>query len=122
MGSTCRSSINARVCGSIGSTDGTACGTCGSDSAKRYPSPANATFPYSEILHCSAPAVLARWLEHAKLPILRRQRTLALVADERLFPVPPRGIPKADYAFYRSPLLEAGDLDRLYSELVLLPI
>ncbi|MBV8614356.1 MAG: hypothetical protein JOY66_11385 [Acetobacteraceae bacterium] len=84
--------------------------------------PASVTLPYSEILHCSAPAVLGRWLEHAKLPILRRQRTLALVADERLFPVPPRGIPKTDYALYRSPLLEAGDLDKLYSELVLLPI
>ena len=83
---------------------------------------ANAILPYSDILYCSAPSVLARCLEHAKLAILRRQRTLALVADERLFPVLPRGIRKTDYALYRSPLLEAGDLDRLYSELVLLPI
>ncbi|HJS86545.1 MAG TPA: acetoacetate--CoA ligase [Acetobacteraceae bacterium] len=84
--------------------------------------PQSVTFPYSEILHCSAPPLLARYLEQVKLPILRRQRTLALVADAHLFPKPPRGISKVDYALYRSPLLEAPDLDKLYSELVLLPI
>ncbi len=84
--------------------------------------PAVAKFPYSEILYCSAPSLLARYLEPVKLRILHRQRTLALVADERLFPVRPRGVPKRDYALYRSPLPEARDLDRLYSELVLLPI
>ncbi len=84
--------------------------------------PAGAKFPYSEILYCSAPPLLARYLEHVKLPVLKRQRTLALVADERLFPVRPRGIPKSDYALYRSPLLDGGDIDKLYSELVLIPI
>jgi acetoacetyl-CoA synthetase len=78
-----------------------------------------AKLPYSEILYCSAPSLLARHLEYVKLSILRRQRTLALAADERLFPVPPRGVPKRDYAVYRSPLLSARDLDKLYSEFVL---
>ena len=81
--------------------------------------PFRAKLPYSEILYCSAPSLLARHLEYVKLSILRRQRTLALAADERLFPVPPRGIPKRDYAVYRSPLLSARDLDKLYSEFVL---
>jgi len=83
---------------------------------------ADVRFPYSEVLHCSAPPLLARHLEHVRLAILRRQRTLALVADERLFPVRPRGILKTDHTYYRSPLLDAGALDKLYSELVLLPI
>jgi len=83
---------------------------------------ADVRFPYSEVLHCSAPPLLARYLEHVRLPILRRQRTLALVADQRLFPVRPRGILKSDHTFYRSPLLDAGTFDKLYSELALLPI
>ena len=78
--------------------------------------------PYSEILHCSAPQILARHLERIKLAILGRQRTAALVADMRLFPVRPRGIVHRKLTCYRSPLFEAGDLDRLYSEIVLLPI
>jgi acetoacetyl-CoA synthetase len=78
--------------------------------------------PYSEILHCSEPRLLARHLERVKLAILRRQRTAALVADARLFPVRPRGMAHRKPTCYRSPLFDAGDLDRLYSELVLLPI
>lgn len=83
---------------------------------------ADVRFPYSEVLHCSAPPLLAQHLEHVRLAVLRRQRTLALVADQRLFPVRPRGILKSDHTFYRSPLLDAGTLDKLYSELVLLPV
>ena len=48
--------------------------------------------PYSDILHCSAPELLSRHLERVKLAILRRQRTAALVAEARLFPVRPRGV------------------------------
>jgi acetoacetyl-CoA synthetase len=78
--------------------------------------------PYSDILHCSAPALLSRHLERVKLAILRRQRTMALVAEARLFDVQPRGMRLPMSTCYRSPLLAASDLDRLYSEIVLLPI
>jgi acetoacetyl-CoA synthetase len=84
--------------------------------------PTDVKFPYSEVLHCSLPPLLTRYLVHIKRSILCRQRTLALVADERLFPVRPRGILKRDYALYRSSLLGTGDVDKLYSEIVLLPI
>jgi acetoacetyl-CoA synthetase len=49
-------------------------------------------FADSDILHCSSPELLARHLERAKLAILRRQRTAALAAEARLFPVRPRGM------------------------------
>jgi acetoacetyl-CoA synthetase len=78
--------------------------------------------PYSDILHCSAPELLSRHLERVKLAILRRQRTAALVAEARLFPVRPRGVMLSLRSCYRSPLLAAGDLDRLYSEIALLPV
>jgi acetoacetyl-CoA synthetase len=78
--------------------------------------------PYSDILHCSAPELLSRHLERVKLAILRRQRTAALVAEARLFPVRPRGVMHPLRTCYRSSLLAAGELDRLYSEIVLLPI
>nr|WP_249158261.1 acetoacetate--CoA ligase [Bradyrhizobium jicamae] len=78
--------------------------------------------PYSDILYCSAPELLSRHLERIKLAILRRQRTAALVAEARLFAVRPRGLVRPQPTCYRSPLLAAGDVDRLYSELVLLPI
>lgn len=81
-----------------------------------------APIPYSDVLHCSAPALLSRHLERVKLAILRRQHTMALVAEARLFDVQPRGIRLSMSTCYRSPLLTAGELDRLYSELVLLPI
>lgn len=77
---------------------------------------------YSEILHCSAPHLLARHLERVKLAILRRQRTAVLVADARLFPTRPRGPINEKHTYYRSPLFDAGHIDKLYSELVLLPI
>ncbi|MGY4506332.1 acyl-coenzyme A synthetase/AMP-(fatty) acid ligase/acyl carrier protein [Bradyrhizobium sp. GM24.11] len=78
--------------------------------------------PYSDILHCSAPELLLRHLERVKLAILRRQRTTALVAEARLFPVRPRGLMLPLRTCYRSSLLAVGDIDRLYSEIVLLPV
>lgn len=78
--------------------------------------------PYSDILHCSAPELLSRHLERVKLAILRRQRTAALVAEARLFAVRPRGMMLPLRTCFRSSLLAAGELDRLYSEIVLLPI
>ena len=78
--------------------------------------------PHSDILYCSDPAPLARHLEWAKLAIMRRQRTLFLFADERIFPVRPRGVSFEALQFYRSPRFVAADLDKLYSEVVLLPL
>jgi len=80
------------------------------------------SIPYSDILHCSAPDLLMRHLERVKLAILRRQRTAALVAEARLLPVRPRGVVLPMSTCFRSPLAAVGELDRLYSEIVLLPI
>jgi acetoacetyl-CoA synthetase len=79
----------------------------------------------SELFYCSAPHILARHLERAKLAILRRQRTVALMADLRLFRTSvPRGvrIRRQEQALFRSSLFAPEELDNLYSELVLLPI
>lgn len=81
-----------------------------------------AKVPYSEILHCSSPELLERHLERVKLAVLRKQKTVALVADARLWPARPRGLPIATHACYRSSLINAGDIDKLYSEFVLLPL
>jgi fatty-acyl-CoA synthase len=79
--------------------------------------------PFSEILYCSNPALLTRHLERIKLAILQRQRTLRLVCDEGLLPERPRGwYRQLSAQLYHSPLFAASELDKLYSELVLLPI
>lgn len=79
--------------------------------------------PYSDLLYCSAPALLARHLERVKLAILRRQRTPLLISDVRLLgDYRPRGPTLRQPAFYRSPVFGAGPIDKLYSEVVLLPV
>lgn len=79
--------------------------------------------PVSELLHCSAPDVLLRHLEHAKLAVLCRQRTLALVADAYLFlAARPRGLTGRRVVLVRSPTFSAGEIGNLYSERVLLPV
>jgi acetoacetyl-CoA synthetase len=78
--------------------------------------------PYSEILYCSEPRLLARHLERVKLAILRRQKTAFLIVDSRLFERRPRGIAIPDHALFRSPFFDSRNLDKLYSELVLLPL
>ncbi len=83
---------------------------------------AGAGLPYSLLLHCSAPAILARHLERIKLALLVQQRTVLLAADEHVFPTPPRGFHRTKPTWYRSDDLHPGDLDGLYSELVLLPL
>ncbi|MDB5396619.1 MAG: acetoacetyl-CoA synthetase [Rhodospirillales bacterium] len=79
-------------------------------------------FPYSDVLHCSAPALLERHLERVKLAVLAHQRTAALVADSRLFLHRPAGLVIRAYGCCRSPVFQPADLDKLYSEIVLLPI
>lgn len=78
--------------------------------------------PCSEILHCSNPPLLTRHLERVKLAILRRQRTMLLLAEARLFPQRLHGATIKEHTSYRSRLFDASDLDKLYSELVLLPV
>jgi acetoacetyl-CoA synthetase len=96
--------------------------TVGSENAFLVVKRRVAKTPYSEILYCSNPALLTRHLERIKLTILRRQRTLRLVCDEGLLPERPRGwYRQLSVQLYRSPLFAASELDKLYSELVLLP-
>lgn len=78
--------------------------------------------PYSELLYCSDPHVLARHLERIKLAILWRQGSASLVAAASEFPVRPRALERPDVTLYRSPVFDAGELDRLYSEFLLLSI
>src|SRR6516165_11562150 len=52
----------------------------------------SARIPFSQILYCSAPDVLARNLERIKLAIMWQQKTLGIAMNERLFPKAPRAI------------------------------
>jgi acetoacetyl-CoA synthetase len=76
--------------------------------------------PYSEILYCSNAPLLSRHLERIKLAILRRQKTLILVAAAGFFPDRPRGIVRKEQTLFRSSVFGAEELDRLYSEFPLL--
>jgi acetoacetyl-CoA synthetase len=79
-----------------------------------------AGIPFSQILYCSAPDVLARNLERIKLAIMWQQKTFGIEMNERLFPKAPRAIRREDIAQYRSPGFTPNELDLLYSESVLL--
>jgi acetoacetyl-CoA synthetase len=80
----------------------------------------SARIPFSQILYCSAPDVLARNLERVKLAIMWQQKTFGIAINERLFPKAPRAIRKKDIAQYLSPGFTPDELDLLYSEYVLL--
>ena len=80
------------------------------------------SIPFSQILYCSAPDVLARNLERIKLAIMRQQKTCGIAMHERFFPKAPRAIRRKDIAQYRSPVFSPNELDLLYSEFVLLDI
>jgi acetoacetyl-CoA synthetase len=82
----------------------------------------SAGIPFSQILYCSAPDVLARNLERIKLAIMWHQKTFGIAMNERLFPKAPRAIRKKDIAQYRSPGFTPNELDLLYSEFVVLDI
>jgi acetoacetyl-CoA synthetase len=81
-----------------------------------------AGIPFSQILYCSAPDVLARNLERIKLAIMWQQKTFGIAMNERLFPKAPRAIRREDIAQYRSAGFTPNELDLLYSEFVLLDI
>jgi acetoacetyl-CoA synthetase len=84
--------------------------------------PEKARLPYSEVLYCSKPPLLARHLERVKLTILRQQRTVGIVVDPRLLPAKTHGLALRKPQLYRSSTFEASDIDKLYSEHILLPI
>jgi acetoacetyl-CoA synthetase len=85
--------------------------------------PVAVSVPYSELLYCSHPHLLIRHLERIKLALLRRDMTLALMVDESLLLAKrPRGLAFESRAMYRSQQVKGHELDKLYSELVLLPI
>ena len=84
--------------------------------------PANIKIAYSEILYCSNPCMLVRHLERVKQAIMRQQRTLLLICDERIFTERPKGLLFEAPTLYKSPTFDAAEVDKLYSELVLLPI
>ncbi len=88
----------------------------------RLPLPKGTRVPYSDLLYCSAPKLLARHLERVKLAILRRQRTALLVADTRMLDGATRGPILRQPAQYRSPMFSAEEIDKLYSEIVVLPV
>ena len=89
---------------------------------RRLRSVRSARIPFSQILYCSAPDVLARNLERIKLAIMWQQKTFGIAMNERLFPKAPRAIRREDIAQYRSPGFTPNELDLLYSEFVLLDI
>jgi len=76
--------------------------------------------PYSEVLYCSDPRLLLRHLERIKLAVLRHQKTVLLVLAVGKFPQCPRAIVREYRTLFRSPVFDAGDIDRLYSEFALL--
>ena len=78
---------------------------------------------YSDILYCSAPELLLRHLERVKLAVLWKQKTFGLAVHETWAPqLRSLGIPELDQPLFRSPVFEAKELDRLYSELSVLPV
>jgi len=80
-------------------------------------------FPVSDLLYCSAPSLLARHLERVKLAVIRRQRSVALTAEAGIFGAPrPLGVVIRRPMLFRSSALQAHELDKLYSELILLPV
>jgi len=72
--------------------------------------------PYSEVIYCSNPALLERHLERIKLALMRHQYTVGLVTMAH------RGITLPNIPMYRSAQFTPGELDKLYSELALLPV
>ena len=77
--------------------------------------------PYSEMLYCSADHLMDRSLERVKLGVMRRQRTVLMTVGKQYIPTS-YGITITGRNLYRSDTFAAHELDKLYSELALLPI
>ncbi|HEX2135111.1 MAG TPA: hypothetical protein VHG30_04290 [Microvirga sp.] len=79
--------------------------------------------PVSVVLYCQPPELLLRYLERIKLAVMARDRTLGLAVDSCLFgDRVPSGLRTPRRMYFRSKSVAARDIDRLYSELVLLPM
>jgi acetoacetyl-CoA synthetase len=76
----------------------------------------------SDVLYMSDPSLALRHWERLKWRIMRRERTVALLADEWMFgPDAPAGaaIPRPVHVFGRK--MEPRQIDKLYSEFIILP-
>lgn len=80
-----------------------------------------AMWPYSQLLYCSAPHVLKRNLLQVATTVTRHQRTIGLTIGQHMLPAH-GGIHLPARTMFRSGTFVASDLDKLYSELTLLPI
>jgi acetoacetyl-CoA synthetase len=79
--------------------------------------------PVSDLLYCSAPSLLAQHLERVKLAVIRLQRSAALTAEAGIFgALRPLGAVIRRPKLFRSSVFHAHELDKLYSELILLPV
>jgi len=79
--------------------------------------------PVSDLVYCSAPSLVARHLERVKLAVIWRQRSVALTAEAGLFgALRPLGVVIRRPRLFRSSILQAHEFDKLYSELILLPV
>jgi N-acetylglutamate synthase-like GNAT family acetyltransferase len=76
----------------------------------------------SDVLYISDPALALRHWERLKWRIIRRERTVALLADEwMLGPDAPGGVAIPRTVYVRGRKVEPQYIDKLYSELVILP-
>lgn len=82
------------------------------------------SFYFSELLFCSNWNMLSRNLERTKLRVMAKQRTLAVAVEMNHVPAKSsfRGIRSTQRGFYRSETLANSEVDKLYSEIVLLPL
>jgi hypothetical protein len=76
-------------------------------------------WPYSQLLYASTPELLGRHLERIARLATHRQRSVGITYDERAGPM--TGIRFPARTLVRSTTLQPNMLDKLYSELVLLP-
>jgi len=83
------------------------------------------THHFAHVLYLSNPAVFAAAIEKVKLAILFHNRTLPIMIDERLLhgvTLPhTRRLSLATPRLFHSTMLQAHQIDNLYSEFVLLP-
>ncbi|HEX4172536.1 MAG TPA: hypothetical protein VHY82_08665 [Acetobacteraceae bacterium] len=68
------------------------------------------------------PDLLLRCADSIKLAIMRKQRTLADLANDSWLPRSLHGLRGNGRPLYRSSVFSPRDLDMLYSEVVLLPV
>ncbi len=98
-------------------------GYCYLVTKKRQQRFAGVRLAVSDVLYCSDRKLLCRHLERFVLAVLGRERTVAMIGDERILGKKSRrGVRIPFDKYFRSSTLEARQIDNLYSELVLLPI